>query len=277
MTPAHHRRARTQRPPSTATSWELLALVRHGETDDNACRRFQGHRETPLNEKGRKQARLAALFIQHLFSPLPNGRQLTPASVLSSDLIRVRETVCIISESLERAKLTLPACTELTALREFHMGKLEGFTWEQFQKSEKEVAQRYLRQFQEDPLNTAYPGPDGESPAQVRGRLRQVLQDHLPALMTTPAASPGHPQNPEPPPWHDRDAYRGTPCHLWIAHGGVIHILLELLLGSAPKGFRAGNADTILLALPRSKHSAEKTQAFPTPHFLTHHRVSSRL
>jgi len=33
-----------------------VLLARHGETDDNAARRFQGHRDPPLDELGRAQA-----------------------------------------------------------------------------------------------------------------------------------------------------------------------------------------------------------------------------
>jgi broad specificity phosphatase PhoE len=40
-----------------------LVLVRHGETDWNRERRFQGHADTPLNDSGRRQAgELAALL-----------------------------------------------------------------------------------------------------------------------------------------------------------------------------------------------------------------------
>jgi broad specificity phosphatase PhoE len=42
-----------------AASNEVL-LVRHGETDDNAARRFQGRRDTQLNERGRQQSRALA-------------------------------------------------------------------------------------------------------------------------------------------------------------------------------------------------------------------------
>jgi 2,3-bisphosphoglycerate-dependent phosphoglycerate mutase len=38
-------------------STDGVLLARHGETDDNAARRFQGHRDPPLNERGRAQAR----------------------------------------------------------------------------------------------------------------------------------------------------------------------------------------------------------------------------
>jgi len=34
-----------------------VLLARHGETDDNVARRFQGHRDPALNERGREQAR----------------------------------------------------------------------------------------------------------------------------------------------------------------------------------------------------------------------------
>ena len=37
-----------------------VLLVRHGETDDNAAARFQGRRDTLLNERGREQSRALA-------------------------------------------------------------------------------------------------------------------------------------------------------------------------------------------------------------------------
>ena len=37
-----------------------LLLVRHGETDWNAERRWQGHADVPLNDRGREQARVLA-------------------------------------------------------------------------------------------------------------------------------------------------------------------------------------------------------------------------
>ena len=58
-----------------------VLLARHGETDDNAARRFQGHRDPPLNDRGREQARamgelLAARGIRELWSsPLRRARQ----------------------------------------------------------------------------------------------------------------------------------------------------------------------------------------------------------
>jgi broad specificity phosphatase PhoE len=52
---------------------EGILLARHGETDDNAARRFQGHRNPPLNARGREQAaalarEVAGLGIRELWS-----------------------------------------------------------------------------------------------------------------------------------------------------------------------------------------------------------------
>jgi broad specificity phosphatase PhoE len=67
-----------------------VLLARHGETDDNAARRFQGHRDPPLNDRGRAQARaladgLAEAGIRALWS---------------SPLRRAHETAAIAGERL---------------------------------------------------------------------------------------------------------------------------------------------------------------------------------
>jgi broad specificity phosphatase PhoE len=58
-----------------------VLLARHGETDDNAAKRFQGHRDPPLNALGRAQAlalgeELAGAGIEELWSsPLRRARE----------------------------------------------------------------------------------------------------------------------------------------------------------------------------------------------------------
>jgi broad specificity phosphatase PhoE len=67
-----------------------VLLARHGETDDNAARRFQGHLDPPLNERGRAQARAL-------------GEQLADAGIRelwSSPLRRAHETATIAGERL---------------------------------------------------------------------------------------------------------------------------------------------------------------------------------
>jgi broad specificity phosphatase PhoE len=64
-----------------------IVLVRHGETDWNRERRFQGHADTPLNEVGRRQAEtLADVLADESF-----------AAAYSSPLRRALETAEIVS------------------------------------------------------------------------------------------------------------------------------------------------------------------------------------
>jgi broad specificity phosphatase PhoE len=67
-----------------------VALARHGETDYNAQRRFQGHLPVPLNERGREQAReLAQAAAQHEW-----------ATLICSPLVRARETAEIVGAAI---------------------------------------------------------------------------------------------------------------------------------------------------------------------------------
>jgi len=90
-----------------------LVLVRHGETDWNRERRFQGHADQPLNDTGREQARALAAEL---------SREQIDA-VYSSDLARARETAEILAAALD---------TEVVALRELReidVGEWQGLTW----------------------------------------------------------------------------------------------------------------------------------------------------
>jgi probable phosphoglycerate mutase len=65
-----------------------IVLVRHGETDWNRERRFQGHADPPLNDAGRAQARvlartLAAEPFEHAYSS-PLRRALETAEILAT-------------------------------------------------------------------------------------------------------------------------------------------------------------------------------------------------
>lgn len=66
-----------------------LLLVRHGQTDLNVQKRLQGSSEIPLNERGRKQARLTHDFLAN--------QGLTPTRMISSPLGRAIETGAIIA------------------------------------------------------------------------------------------------------------------------------------------------------------------------------------
>lgn len=92
-----------------------LLLVRHGETNWNAERRWQGHADIPLNERGRKQAaelaeRLAAERIEAIYT---------------SDLSRARDTADLVGARLGVAVVADPD------LREIDVGPIEGLTAEE--------------------------------------------------------------------------------------------------------------------------------------------------
>ena len=92
-----------------------IVLVRHGETDWNRERRFQGHADQPLNEAGRRQAGELADIL--------GGERL--AAVYTSPLRRARETAAIVAE-----RVGLEA-HELEALREIDVGDWQGLTIEE--------------------------------------------------------------------------------------------------------------------------------------------------
>jgi broad specificity phosphatase PhoE len=89
-----------------------IVLVRHGETDWNRERRYQGHADTPLNEAGRAQARDLAEILR------PEG----VSALYTSPLRRASETARIIADQLGLEAL------ELEPLREIDVGDWQGLT-----------------------------------------------------------------------------------------------------------------------------------------------------
>jgi broad specificity phosphatase PhoE len=89
-----------------------LLFVRHGETDWNAERRWQGHADVPLNERGREQAYALA-------ESLAEARI---HAVYASDLKRARETAEAVG-----ARLGIEVAVD-PDLREIEVGSREGLT-----------------------------------------------------------------------------------------------------------------------------------------------------
>lgn len=137
-----------------------LYIVRHGQTDWNAERRFQGQRDTPLNDLGRRQARR-------------NGEALAEARVdlsairfIASPLARARETMEIL-----RVALGLnPEAYEIDPLlMELSYGSWEGMTLHDISTNHKPEWDAR----EADKWHTA--PPEGESYAQGEARARQFL------------------------------------------------------------------------------------------------------
>ncbi len=123
-----------------------LLLVRHGETQWNRDKRFQGVKDVPLNEMGREQARKVAELLREV--PLDFA--------VSSSLLRPKETAELILERHPGVQLQLEP-----ELREISHGLWEGML-------EEEIEQAYpgmLRQWQSAPERVQM--PEGENLQQV--------------------------------------------------------------------------------------------------------------
>jgi broad specificity phosphatase PhoE len=102
-----------------------LLLARHGETDWNAERRWQGHSDPPLNERGREQARDLAATLDGV------------DVIYTSDLARARETAEILG-----AQLGLEAHVD-PRLRERSFGAWEGRTWDELEEDSADALESW--------------------------------------------------------------------------------------------------------------------------------------
>lgn len=143
------------------TAGTTLILVRHGVTDWNRARRFQGQIDIPLNEEGRRQA---ALTGQRLAA---EASQRPVAAVYTSDLSRAMQTAEPIARGLGLAVRAEPA------LRERHYGNFEGCTHEQLARDQADAWRRWRAREPDFVL----PG-GGESLRDFHQRVEQVLR-HL--------------------------------------------------------------------------------------------------
>ncbi|BDG17807.1 phosphoglycerate mutase [Thermus thermophilus] len=131
--------------------------VRHGETEWNAQRRFQGHLDIPLSPVGIGQAfRLAERL---------SRSRISFDRLYASDLRRARQTAEPLAQVLGLPIATTPL------LREIHMGELAGLT-----RAEAEARfPSFLAEAAEDPWNARRPG--GESMADLARRLQAFLEE----------------------------------------------------------------------------------------------------
>jgi glucosyl-3-phosphoglycerate phosphatase len=133
-----------------------LVLVRHGETDWNVQRRWQGQTGTGLNALGRRQARATAA---HLAATFPET-----ALIARSDSLRVAET----SHPLEEA-LAAPVVVD-PRLRELDVGRWSGRTSAEVEVADPEGWAAYRRG---EPVAIG----GGETVAAVRERMLAAIDD----------------------------------------------------------------------------------------------------
>ncbi|EFK54716.1 histidine phosphatase family protein [Corynebacterium genitalium ATCC 33030] len=207
------------------TPTRRLIMLRHGQTTYNAGGRMQGQLDTPLSENGVEQARAAAAWVKDHEHPV--------VKIVSSDLIRARDTAEIIAEQLGIDVELDPR------LRETHLGSWQGMTHHDVD-AEFAGARASWRH------NPGWAPPGGESRLDVAARARPLIDD----LMNT---------------FQDWDGN----TVLFVAHGGTISALTSNLLGlDVPqypllKGLNNTNTSQ-LMARPRFE-GAETADGFVSP------------
>jgi phosphoserine phosphatase len=136
-------------PPRQSHSGPRLLLIRHGETDWNRASRFQGTKDIPLNDNGRKQAQKAAEFLKDVSIDF----------AVTSPMLRPKETAEIILQYHSNVQLE-----SNPQLQEIGHGLWEG-------KLETEIEVEFpglLRQWKEAPETVQM--PEGENLQQVWDR-----------------------------------------------------------------------------------------------------------
>ncbi|MCZ3385751.1 MAG: histidine phosphatase family protein [Actinomycetia bacterium] len=134
-----------------------VVLWRHGRTEWNDSRRFQGQTDVALDDVGRAQAAVAAEQLATL----------NPQVILASDLSRAAETAQALADLLDVAVRRTPA------LRETHGGSWEG---------------RYADDLKADPRYVAWlagddvPAGGSETRSQVGDRAVVAVRDAVAGL-----------------------------------------------------------------------------------------------
>lgn len=137
-----------------------LLLVRHGETDWNVARRYQGQSDVPLNGRGEQQAQAVAARL----------RDESIDAIYASDLSRAWETARAIAAQHEKL-----AIVSEPRLREMNFGEWEGLTYDEICQCEPLAAENWNQILME-----AGP-PKGESLPQLAARIREMLNDIIAA------------------------------------------------------------------------------------------------
>jgi len=230
-----------------------LIVFRHGQTDHNASRKFQGRLDTPLNATGLAQAaRTGDLVVSCLrrFFRVPPGAM----SAVTSDLVRASATASVVARVVSEALSTDCFFLAEPALQEWDCGLLKDFTVEEFEPRNPGVLAAYYDAYGRDPLMTPY--PEGESQRDVETRLGIPVRAWNAEVDWTGRARTGNDED-----W-TRSSSKVT---LVSTHGGVVHCLLAVLGCPLPVNDKViGNGD-VLVIVPSAQQGTWK--------ILRHYRV----
>ena len=130
-----------------------ILIARHGQSDWNQEKRWQGHADRPLTERGREQAQALADRLVHIELD----------AVYSSDLQRARDTAAVVAESQGLELQQLPE------LREVDVG-----SWSSLTRAEAE--ERFPEGFAR--WRDGYPGwKDGETYEAMTDRVLRAVRE----------------------------------------------------------------------------------------------------
>jgi broad specificity phosphatase PhoE len=133
-----------------------IILIRHGETEYNRQKKWQGWSDIPLNKAGRKQAQLLAHRLKHEVIDV----------LYTSDLKRAVETAHAIAKSVNLQLI------KTKKLRERNIGILEGINFQESMEKYKDVFAKLFNSSDE-----TFKGHGGESEKEVKQRIQELLNE----------------------------------------------------------------------------------------------------
>lgn len=132
-----------------------ILLIRHAQTDWNVVRRWQGHKDVPLNRNGRYQSKKLAQRLADW--PID--------TIYTSDLQRAYDTAASVGKALNIEPIVDPA------LRERNGGQFQGLTIDELRSKHSEFWTQ-VRQEGKAP-------PGGESNLEVARRIVTAYASYL--------------------------------------------------------------------------------------------------
>lgn len=133
---------------------QRILIVRHGETDYNTQRRWQGHLDIPLNSAGMEQAEKAAAYLKNEAID----------AIFASDLKRAFVTAQAIAKPKQMKVIAEPR------LREINVGAFQGLTRAQ-------MSERFPDELVRWNTDDGFAPPQGESRLQLQERAFAAWQD----------------------------------------------------------------------------------------------------
>ncbi len=171
-----------------------VLLMRHGETAWNREGRVMGRKPVELDERGRAQVEAA----------VPFARMIKPELIVTSPLIRARQSAEIISKGLDGV-----AVVDEPGLEEVAYGRWQGMVYQDLVDDED-----YAR-YRQSPLTT--PTPGGET-------IGQVQERGVKAILRSIEANPGK-------------------RLLFVSHGDIIRTVLCHFMALSLENFRRIRVD----------------------------------